>query len=121
MQSLNDLLLMAKIKMDGLGYTPMIRGVDMDIPEVNAEFNEVSTIFNKIIAGIFGGIGTFVVLWVVIQMLIYGLTSDATKKAAQKKKVKSMFIAVIGIVVVSASLLSLLLIIKPYILKKFQH
>ena len=26
MQSLNDLLLMAKIKMDGLGYTPMIRG-----------------------------------------------------------------------------------------------
>lgn len=120
MHNLNDLLLMAKIKLDGLGNNIMGTNIGSGIPAIDESMKDVSKLYDQLIGGFFGFVGMFLFIWVVIRLIKRGLAQDDNKRKEEGKKIKNMAYSIVGIVVVSAMLGAILGVVKPYIVNKFK-
>ena len=120
MHSLNDLLLMTKIKLDGLGNNIMGTNIGSGIPEIDEEMKNVSKLYDQLVGGFFGFIGMFLFIWIVIRFIKRGLAQDDIARKAENTKIKNMVFSIIGIVVVSAVLGAILGVVKPYIVNRFK-
>ena len=120
MHNLNDLLLMAKIKLDGLGNNIMGTNIGSGIPAIDEEMKDVSKLYDQLVGGFFGFISMFLFIWIVIRFIKRGLAQDDNKRKAENTKIKNMAFSIIGIVVVSAVLGAILGVVKPYIVNRFK-
>ena len=120
MHSLNDLLLMTRIKLDSLGDNIMGTNVGSGIPEIDNELKNVSKLYDQLVGGFFGFVTMFLFVWAVIRLIKRGLAQDDEKRKAEGKKIKNMGYSIIGIVVISSVLGAILGVVKPYIINRFK-
>ena len=120
MHSLNDLLLMTKIKLNALGDNIMITNVGSGIPEIENEMKNVSKLYDQLVGGFFGFLAMFLFIWVVVRLIKRGLAQDDIARKAENTKIKNMAYSIIGIVVISSVLGAILGVVKPYIVNRFK-